>query len=196
MTREPDVPQSEVDAYLAHNRLEPGKYMLLAGRKSIGKGIDTAVDVARRLHDRGSPIRILAVGQGQAPAEAENFCDRPPVGRSLLMGLLSHSLGALIPGRRQEGLHRTMLDALGLGVPIVCTESGGVPEGVVHGGNGFIVRCNDPDALCDAIVRVAQWGEGERQRCRELAAKLHAEKFSHDVIQRRWQEFDKYMRRS
>lgn len=46
-----------------------------------------------------------------------------------------------------ELLGLTLLESMGMGTPVVCTEVGGMPEYVVEGKTGFIVPPNDPGAM-------------------------------------------------
>lgn len=51
-----------------------------------------------------------------------------------------------------EGLCTSLLDAQALGVPIVATAVGGVPEGVADGETGALVRTLEPQALAATLL--------------------------------------------
>ncbi len=53
---------------------------------------------------------------------------------------------------RVEGLGMVLLEAAALGVPVVATRVGGIPEGVEDGRTGLLVPEQDPDALCQAML--------------------------------------------
>lgn len=55
-----------------------------------------------------------------------------------------------------EGLGTSILDAMVLGVPVVATRTGGIPEMVEDGVSGLLVPPRDPQALADAVERVLQ----------------------------------------
>lgn len=55
-----------------------------------------------------------------------------------------------------EGMGTSILDAMALGVPIVATEVGGVPEIILHGRNGLLVPARNPDKLAQAILKLAK----------------------------------------
>jgi glycosyltransferase involved in cell wall biosynthesis len=53
-----------------------------------------------------------------------------------------------------EGLGTSLLDAMACGKPIVATTAGGIPEVVVDGETGFLVRPRDHEAMGSAIVKL------------------------------------------
>jgi len=85
-----------------------------------------------------------------------------------------------------EGLGRVLVTAMALGVPIVATKVGGVPEVVEDGRQGLLVPSADPQALGQAVTTLltdrhwaASLGMGGRDRAglfsSEVMLKLHAE---------------------
>jgi glycosyltransferase involved in cell wall biosynthesis len=55
-----------------------------------------------------------------------------------------------------EGLGSTLLDAMAMGLAVVGTRAGGIPEAVAEGETGVLVPPGNADALADAIVRMLQ----------------------------------------
>jgi glycosyltransferase involved in cell wall biosynthesis len=53
-----------------------------------------------------------------------------------------------------EGLGSTVLDAMAMGLAVVGTQAGGIPEAVVHGETGLLVAPGDARSLAGAIVRL------------------------------------------
>lgn len=55
-----------------------------------------------------------------------------------------------------EGISNSMLEAMAIGLPCVCTdcEGGGAREFIVDGYNGLLVERNNADALCSAMKRM------------------------------------------
>lgn len=53
-----------------------------------------------------------------------------------------------------EGLGTSLLDALALGVPVVASRTGGIPEVVTHEETGLLVAPRDEPALARAILRI------------------------------------------
>lgn len=63
-------------------------------------------------------------------------------------------IGILVMTSRAEGLPLVLLEAMAAGVPIVAAAVGGVPEVVVDGETGLLVRSRDPAAFASAVERV------------------------------------------
>jgi L-malate glycosyltransferase len=65
-----------------------------------------------------------------------------------------------------EGLGTSLLDAMACARPIVATDTGGIPEVVVHEETGLLVPPGDADALRDALILLL----GDDTRARQLGA--------------------------
>jgi len=81
------------------------------------------------------------------------------------------SLG--LDGDLHEGIPVSLMEAMAFGVPVISTETGGIPE-LLGGGAGIIVPPADPAALAAAIARLAadpdlrrRLGERGRERVEE-----------------------------
>lgn len=77
---------------------------------------------------------------------------------------------------RDEGMGSVLLDASLFGLPIAATDSGGIPEVVLHERTGLIAPREDPDALGAAIARLLldrtlarRLGEAARARSGEFS---------------------------
>jgi glycosyltransferase involved in cell wall biosynthesis len=117
---------------------------------------------ARRVIDRGVPVRFVAVGQG--PLEAEVRAEHARLQLGDRMTLTGHREDAVrvmagcdvfALASYYEGLPVALMEAFALGLPVVATAVGGVPEMVTGGVEGLLVPPRDPDALADALISVA-----------------------------------------
>jgi glycosyltransferase involved in cell wall biosynthesis len=79
-----------------------------------------------------------------------------------------------------ENLPHAAVEALSVGVPVVSTRVGGVPEIVRDGGNGLLVPPSRPEELASAIRRVLE-EPGLRARL-AAEAKPSVEAISSDVV--------------
>jgi glycosyltransferase involved in cell wall biosynthesis len=123
------------------------------------KGYPDLLAAARLVADRHAPIRFVAAGQG--PLEAELRARVEELGLGDRFRLLGYAPDAarLVAGAdlfvlasRHEGLPLAVMEALALGVPVVATRVGGLPELVEDGVSGVLVEPGDAAALAAAIL--------------------------------------------
>jgi glycosyltransferase involved in cell wall biosynthesis len=60
------------------------------------------------------------------------------------------------------------MDAHAMGIPVVATRTGGVPDLVAHEETGLLVPPRDPGRLASAVLRMLREGD-LRRRCVERA---------------------------
>jgi glycosyltransferase involved in cell wall biosynthesis len=79
----------------------------------------------------------------------------------------------------EEGLGTSVLDAMSVGVPVVASRAGGLPEMVRDGVEGWLVPARDPAALAQALARVLS-DPAERARLSAAARRRVDEAFHVD----------------
>jgi glycosyltransferase involved in cell wall biosynthesis len=80
------------------------------------------------------------------------------------LGLLPHertlqvlsTLGVLVMTSRWEGLPILALEAMSVGVPVVATRVGGLPEIIEDGRSGMLVKTRSPDEIVAAVRTVTE----------------------------------------
>jgi glycosyltransferase involved in cell wall biosynthesis len=141
----------------------PDGYVLFFGTLEPRKNVGGLLDAYERLAARTSVLPRLVLA-GKATELAQPWLDR--LARSPLKEIATH-VGYVEPGHRrrlyegarclvqpsfEEGFGIPVLEAMTLGVPVVATNRGALPE--VIGDAGAIVSADDPDALAAAIDRM------------------------------------------
>lgn len=88
-----------------------------------------------------------------------------------------------------EGLSNSMLEAMAIGLPCVCTDclGGGAREMIKNGENGLLVPMNDVKALALAMERIANDVE-LAEKCSVNASKIRSE-LSAEKITEQWIEY-------
>ena len=126
------------------------------------KGYDVLLEAARLVATRDLPIRFAAVGRG--PLEDELHERHRTLGlddRFTFLGQRDDVLRLLVGSdvfalaSRQEGLPVVLMEATSVGMPIVATAVGGVPQVLTDGTDGLVIPPGDPRALARAIERLA-----------------------------------------
>ena len=81
----------------------------------------------------------------------------------------------------QEGLGTAVLDALALGIPVVATRTGGLPEIIRDGETGRLVAPASPEALADGIVDMLIHADSAGQMARRGSERV-LQDFSIDAM--------------
>ncbi len=121
------------------------------------KGIDILLEAAALLHQSHPVARWLVFGDG---VEREALmAQRHRLGLDEIVSLPGHVSGpeialkratVAVQPSRQEGFGSSVLDALVRGVPVVASNTGGLPDALSLGG-GVLVPPEDPAALARAV---------------------------------------------
>ncbi len=117
---------------------------------------------ARLVIDEVPGVRFVGVGQGPLERDVRAAHDRRDLGeRFILLGHRPDAVRVLsacdifVLASVQEGLPVALMEALALGVPVVATSVGGVPEAITDGVEGRLVAPGIPALLAEALVSVA-----------------------------------------
>ena len=181
----------------------------------IGPDIVVVITVANLRHEKGYDVLLaaavqamatrpdllfLSVGQGRLASEMEERRGALGLGdRFRFLGFRDdvHSLLAAADvfclASRNEGLPVALMEAYAVGVPVVATRVGGLPEVVEDGGSGLLVDPEDPDALAQAIVTLAG-DEPRRRQLGQRAVELAAQFDSRVAVRRIEALYDEVIR--
>jgi glycosyltransferase involved in cell wall biosynthesis len=149
----------------------------LRAQKAYPDLLEAALEVVEGLPQ----VRFVAVGQGPLEADIRSLHDQLGLGNRFL--LLGHRPDAVrvmaacdvfVLASLYEGLGVAVMEALALGLPVVATAVGGVPEVVEHGREGLLVPPGRPHDLAAALVALLTDAEG-RQRMAAAAGSRGAE---------------------
>jgi L-malate glycosyltransferase len=157
-----------------------------AGRLSAVKGHVHLLRAARLAIERRGHTKVLIVGGGPLDGALRDEAARLGIADAcVFLGARSdvHDLIAamdifVLPSL-DEGIPMALLEAMALGVPVVATAVGGVPEVVEDRVTGMLVVPRDEQALADACLRLAAdraWAAAIAARGRRLVE----ERFSHE----------------
>ncbi|MDQ2679077.1 MAG: glycosyltransferase [Actinomycetota bacterium] len=126
------------------------------------KAYPVLLDAVALLRVRDVDVTVLCMGQGPLEAELRRIAERLDLGRSFrFLGHRSDVARVLSACdvftlcSDDEGLPLSVMEAKALGLPVVATSVGGLPQIVEHDGDGLLVPRRRPDALASALASLA-----------------------------------------
>jgi len=131
------------------------------GRLSKEKGFNYLIEALGLLNKEGFDVRLVIIGEGDERTLLEKLTDKLGLSeRVLLPGYLKEAkqyiayFDVFVISSLTEGLPITLLEAMQMGVPIVATEVGGIPDVLESGNCGLLCRCEVAGELASAIKRL------------------------------------------
>lgn len=160
----------------------PEGYLLYVGRLQEIKGVEHLLRALPRVREQHPGVGLVVVGYGEREAalraqagslgiaDAVHFTGQQPapaVARWLRGCRAAVVPSVRMPGGRSEGMPTVVLEALAAGAPLVATRTGGIPDVVRPGQNGWLCRDRDPEDLAGRILEALAAG---REGVAEAAA--------------------------
>ena len=147
---------------------EPGEYLAFIGRISPEKGVDMAIEIARRAR---MPLKIAAklnpqeqeyIDKALKPHLGDPFVEYVgEIGEGEKQDFLGNAYALLFPIDWPEPFGLAMIEAMACGTPIIARNRGSVPEIVEDGITGFVV-----ESVEDSVRALRRVGSISRRRVR------------------------------
>jgi|WetSurMetagenome_2_1015567.scaffolds.fasta_scaffold17983_4 glycosyltransferase involved in cell wall biosynthesis len=149
------------------NRVSPHwKVLLSVGRISHSKRHDLVLVAFQRIAKSEPNAHLVLVGSPDALAPAwwdhlqtlsrrSGFSERIHwIGQSEDMRPWYRAASVLLMAAENESFGRVVVEAMACGVPVVAVRSGGVPEIVRDGLDGFLVSAGDISGIAGAVLKI------------------------------------------
>jgi glycosyltransferase involved in cell wall biosynthesis len=140
----------------------PESFAVYFGRIAREKGVNAILDAL--VVAGAAPAHFVFAGRGPELASLQARVRQLQLERRVhfvtwldapqLAALVRHASFAVLPSL-EESFGNTMAEALALGVPVISTNAGSIPEIVEHGRTGLLVPVGDAVALGAAIKALA-----------------------------------------
>jgi glycosyltransferase involved in cell wall biosynthesis len=167
---------------------------VFVGRLAPEKGLDVLVEAWAKVRAVRPLAKLVVVGEGSERARLTSQVERLRLTDAVdWAGAVADATGQLrgadvfVLPSREEGMSIALLEAMGLGLPVVASAIPGNQRLITDGEHGRLVTPDDPDALARAIL--ATWEDprdaldrGERARRRVV------EEYSIAAVARRHME--------
>ena len=152
------------------------------GRFSAEKGVQNFVQALPAIFREQKEIKVLIGGDGQLKESVEtSIKDSGLTDYVELSCWISHDelplhlnqLRLLVLPSYTEGLPNIMLEAMACGTPVLATPVGAIPDVIIDGKTGFIMKDNSPECIAENVIRaldcpdLARIAENGRNSVRE-----------------------------
>lgn len=137
--------------------------ILSVGRLAWEKGYEFALDAVAYVVQAGIAVKYTILGEGDyrdAILFAANQHNLIQKGVVILEGAVPRERvleyyrqsDILIHAALAEGFCNAVIEAQAMGIPVVTSDAGGLPENVEDGVTGFVVPRRDPRAMAEKII--------------------------------------------
>ena len=139
------------------------------------KGVPVLIESAKFL-PADSRVHFILIGIGMTGDDIRDQVSKSPLVNNFhlldyttdVLKLVAACDATILPATRGEGLPKTVIESMGLGITPIATSTGGSPELIVDGQSGLVVPPNDAPALARAVLKIA--GDPELNRSMARAA--------------------------
>lgn len=126
-----------------------GTYAAFVGRVAPEKGLDTLMEAAWRA---GMPLHIAGHGSQYPQSVAPNVHWRGYLSGSALSEFYRGARFIVVPSRWFEAFGLVVAEAMMLGIPVIASNAGALPELVDHGVTGFLFNAGDAQDLARCMM--------------------------------------------
>lgn len=152
---------------------------------TANKGHGFLIPSFRQIFSTHPSVRLLIVGDGPLREQLETATRQLMLDRAVVFTGIRQDVFALLqtsdifvlPSQEREGLGVALIEAMSVGLPVIGTDLGGIPEVIEDGENGFLVSPGSSEQLTEALRKLVadqalRTGMGLRGR------QMYGEKFT------------------
>ena len=134
--------------------------MIQVGNLIPSKRVDMTIRAFAKLREERPEMELTVIGDGPLRTELETLCEQLQVSETVrFLGKkpnreVFHRMcesGFFVMASKPEGFGIVYLEAMAAGCVAIGTQGEGIADIITHGGNGFLVPADDPDAIADVI---------------------------------------------
>ena len=154
--------------------IREGEFLLMtSGSISKEKGHHIAVEALNKLLKENINLKLLIVGDGEYQASLSGLIDKFGLNDNVILTgfipnkSISEYYNAadiyLIPTLRAEGLPFALIEAMSIGLPIIASKVGGIPDVVGNGKEGLLINPGDTNDIVSKILTLLRDADLRRE---------------------------------
>jgi glycosyltransferase involved in cell wall biosynthesis len=141
---------------------DENKKILYVGRLMEEKGLDVLIKAYGIVSAKVPNSNLIIVGKGHLRKNLEDLTNRLGLKNVVFTGFVSDSLlkqayassDLFVLPSYAEIQPLVLLEALAMGLPAIGTNVGGIPEMIIEGRNGYILKPGDHQGLAERIITI------------------------------------------
>ena len=115
----------------------------------------------------GQKMKFVILGDGELMPSLKHYIQGKVLEKEIYLLGFRQNIDELLPemdlflfSSRKEGLGTSVLDAFAAGVPVVCTDAGGLKNIIRHQENAYLGKVGDPESLAEGV----EWMFSDEER--------------------------------
>ncbi len=184
------LPSSEPKTFHASERLRIVAVSRLIPRKGLGdllRAIAGLTDIDFELKIAGSGEAAQQLADLTAKLQLQDRVEFLGYQSQKDVRQLYSCADIFVLPTHSDAFANVILEAMSSGLPVIATDVGGAREAIEHGVNGLLVLPHDPDAIGEAIRRLAGDPELRQSMARENLARIQRQ-FTWPAVARQYQD--------
>ena len=154
--------------------LRPSEFVIgTVGRLNPVKGTEYLIRAVPEIVKRREDVRVLVVGDGPLRGDLEALVQFLGLEKTVtFLGWrddsvdIINALDLFVLPSLHEGMPTVLLEAMFLGIPVVASATGGIPETVADGWNGLLVEPRSELSLSEKCIRVISHPHSANKRAK------------------------------
>ncbi|MCK4994633.1 MAG: glycosyltransferase family 4 protein [Candidatus Omnitrophica bacterium] len=155
----------------------------MVGRLELIKGVKYFIEAAIQIADKFKNVQFLLVGEGSLKQDLEQRVKQAKLeDRFVFSGWredvidIMLLMDMMVLASLNEAVGIVLIEAQGLGIPVIASAVGGIPEVVEDGKSGILVAPKDINGFYDAMALLIE-DESKRIAMAEAAIKFERDKY-------------------
>jgi len=185
------IPQSEDDGICIRKKWGIKEDDILVGtvaRLIRSKGIDFLIKAIPKILSQYPNVKFMIVGSGPEEERLKEFAESLNCSNNIIFaGYVKYiwyyykAFDIFILPSLSEGLGISVLEAMASSKPVIASNTGGIPEIIEHGVNGYLISPGDSGEISEAILHLILRPE-ERKRYGDAGYLTVMKKFDNQIM--------------